>query len=170
MFPHPVDEKDDDGGSCLAMGTSGSWCSPNGVLGYNIFQRRGECIDLKDPTTPYYSSPESNAELDSAYEVEIPCKEKNTCSDNELNLNAKSNKVGAEFLGKKNKTVIDDEMMSITVTRIQRQMSKLSKGLANIPLLGACQPGDRTEDNYKCTNPAVYCKSTRLQLYTNHFI
>lgn len=66
MFPHPFDEKD-DGGSCLVMGTTGCCCSTTNVLSYNIFKRRGECVDLKDPTTPYYSSPELDAMIDEVF-------------------------------------------------------------------------------------------------------
>lgn len=57
MFPHPYNDVD-DGGSCLAIGTIEPCCSFTKVLGYNIFKRRGECVDLEDPSAPYYSSPE----------------------------------------------------------------------------------------------------------------
>ena len=120
----------DKGGYCLALGTRGPCSSRCQFFGYNIFNKRGECVDISDPKSPYFSSTEENARLDEIF-----------------------NKAG-----KYTKVVVQKREASHPRTRRQGSNTLgIFQQAGQIPasLLNPCQPGDRSGNNFKCTNPLV---------------
>lgn len=131
-FPHSLDGQDQTG-SCLPIGHQ---CSHFKVLGYNIFERRGECVDLQDSRTHYHFDPEMNDMLEEAYDLGPQLAEP------ELQLPVKLNGTGWS-----------------RGSRLRRHVHKTqlfqSSTYIPEPILHACQPGDRTGNNFKCTHPVV---------------
>lgn len=135
LFAVSVD--DDDGeAACFAMGTYGPCYSPTKIFGYNILKLHGECVDLKDPGTPYYSCPRTDVLIDEAYD-----------------------RAGFPGSEKQNKTSSLDQLQSLT--RSSRTRRQNTFGIFQQPtnyasaILNGCQLGDRSEYNYKCSNPLV---------------
>lgn len=124
-----IGSDDDDDGFCYALGTRGP-CSPSELFGYNIFQAEGQCLDMEDPTTPYFSSPVENALLDELY---------NHTSEEPV---------------KKSVTFFRSQQLS----RNRRQASfGIVQQSSTFPtsMLNPCQLGNRNGNNFKCTNPLV---------------
>ena len=124
------DDDDDEGGFCYALGTRGPCSSPREFYGYNIFNYRGECVDISDPTSPYFSSSEENDRLDEIF-----------------------NKA-------ENDTKVAVHKREASHPRTRRQGSNtfgIFQQAGQIPasLLNPCQSGDRSGNNFKCTNPLV---------------
>ncbi|KAK4018494.1 Uncharacterized protein APZ42_027258 [Daphnia magna] len=130
-----IGSDDDDDGFCYALGTRGP-CSPSELFGYNIFQAEGQCLDMEDPTTPYFSSPVENALLDELY---------NHTSEEPV---------------KKSVTFFRSQQLS----RNRRQASfGIVQQSSTFPtsMLNPCQLGNRNGNNFKCTNPLVPSRPTR---------
>ena len=129
------DSGEDENGYCYALGTRGP-CSPSELFGYNIFRSKGECVDMDDPRTPYFSSPEENAILDDVFEraANEPLKVKNKNSNTFFRAQRISRKrrQGANSFG------------------IFQQPSGIPTSLLN-----PCQLGNRNGNNFKCSNPLV---------------
>lgn len=115
------------------MGTFGPCYSSDKVVGYDIFDLKGKCIDLKDPTTPYFLSSELNSKLDKAYNEDDDLKYKNV-----------------------NKTIIRRRKIS-KASRVGRQTNTFGAFQVNNNLvssnLAGCQLGNRNGNNVKCANP-----------------
>ena len=134
----PTMGDDDDNGFCFALGTKGP-CSSSELYGFNIHSNEGQCVDMKDPKTPYFSSPEENALLDEIY-----------------------NNPSSNF-----RTTLNDTQLlpleSIIRTRATRGRRQgfntvgIFQQPSQIPtsLLNPCQTGGRFGNNFKCTNPLV---------------
>lgn len=135
----PETGDDDDGAYCHALGTQGPCSSSYELYGYNIFELKGQCVNLEDPSSPYYSSAEENALLDEAY--------------NQANQ-------GSTYLNDPNSTSNQPETTQAVYSRSRRQNMN-SAGIFQMPsrfpssLLNPCQLGDRNGNNFKCTNPLV---------------
>lgn len=107
---------------CYALGTTGPCCSPSDLLGYNIFELKAECVDLNDPSSPYFSSSEENNRLDELYDVN-----------------------GKEYDD-------DYSRESKSFSRIRRQgIIQIPSRVPNT-LLNPCQQGGRNANNLKCAN------------------
>lgn len=134
LFPFP-DDQNYYGQTCFAMGTIGPCYTPDKVLGYNIFDRRGECVDLLDPTTPYFLSPELNAKLDEAF-----------------------NEDGKEDFKFENWMTMSPKIHP-RAPRKGRQAN--TRGVMQVnnnygsSTMNSCQPGGKSGNNVKCSNPLV---------------
>ncbi len=53
-------------GQCFALGTRGP-CPASHLLGYDVFARTATCVNMEDPSSPYFSSPEENEIIDRFY-------------------------------------------------------------------------------------------------------
>ncbi|XP_046441044.1 uncharacterized protein LOC124191993 [Daphnia pulex] len=135
------DDNGDEYGYCYGLGTRGP-CSPSELFGYNIFHCQGECADMDDPRTPYFSSPEENAILDDVFDraANEPIKTKNNKSNTFL---------CAQRLSRKRR-------QGINTFGIFQQTSRIPTSLLN-----PCQPGGRNGNNFKCANPLVPSRPIR---------
>ncbi|XP_046447337.1 uncharacterized protein LOC124196362 [Daphnia pulex] len=113
---------------CHALGSCGP-CSPSELFGYNVFRPLGECVDMNDPRTPYFSSPEENAILDDVFGR----------AANEPN----NRFYRAQRLSRKRR-------QGPNTIGIFQQPSRIPTSLLN-----PCQPGGRNGNNFKCANPLV---------------
>jgi hypothetical protein len=63
-------------GECFELGSADSCSSYDGqsakLLGYDIFKRQTECVDINDSYSPYFSSDEENELLDGVYDQFYP--------------------------------------------------------------------------------------------------
>ncbi len=122
-------------GLCYALGTQGP-CSPPSLLGYDIFKRQMECVNVQNDTSPYFTSPEEEALVDSIYNQRSP-----DFDDFRISMVFES-PIGTNNIG-------------------QRRQGATTGGIFQFPsfspeiLLNPCRPGARREMNYKCTNPLV---------------
>ena len=55
-------------GQCYALGTRGP-CpeTPFHLLGYDVFEHKAVCVNMEDPSSPYFLSDEEDALIDSLY-------------------------------------------------------------------------------------------------------
>jgi hypothetical protein len=95
-----------------------------------------ECVNVQNDTSPYFTSPEEEALVDSIYNQRSP-----DFDDLRISMVFKS-PVGTNDIG-------------------QRRQGATTGGIFQFPsfspetLLNPCRPGARKEMNYKCTNPLV---------------
>ena len=121
-------------GECYSLGTQRPCPSTTQLLGYDIFKRQIECVNIQDPSSPYLFSPQEDAFLDSVY--------------NQLHPEYDDFRV---FL-------IDKSLVERNDT-VQRKQDTF--GVFQLPnalpdsLLNPCRPGARRGLNYKCSNPLV---------------
>ncbi len=117
-------------GRCYALGTRGP-CPASHLLGYDVFQLIAVCVNMEDPSLPYFSTPEEDEIIDRFYnQPELNSIQLVPFQQNSLRRNG-------------------------TVQR--RQGSGVFQLPSRFPdtLLNPCRPGDRNNFNYKCTNPIV---------------
>lgn len=128
LFPHRFDYLDPPG-SCYPIGSPCFF--PTQVLGYNVFERRGECVDLLDSRTQYHTDPEVNALLDDFY-----------------------NSPETEM---QETPMPSDRQYARPQRRAQQSNNKLFQSSISVPeaILNSCQPGGQTGTNFKCTHPVV---------------
>lgn len=130
-------------GFCYALGSTGPCPSSlidnklhnNNFLGYDVFKRQAQCVDVSAPESPYFTSFEEDSLLDSIFDQLYPYYD-----DYRVRL------VQQNLLGKRNGTEIADA----------RQDSNTA-GVFQLPgsLLNPCRPGSRNGNNFKCTNPLL---------------
>ena len=123
-------------GECYSLGSRGPCPSTTHLLGYDIFKRQLECVNIQDPFSPYFVSPGEDAFLDSLYNQFHP----------EYDFSV--------FLAKQNSVERN--------ATAQRRQDINTIGVFRLPssplpttLLNPCRPGARNGLNYKCTNPLV---------------
>lgn len=116
---------------CYALGTRGPCSSPSEYFGYNIFNYQGECVDIEDPTSPYFSSSEENARLDDIY-------------------NKAENDTKSVSLQKRETRHPRTRRQGFNTGGIFQQAGRVPASLLN-----PCQLGSRSGNNFKCTNPLV---------------
>lgn len=122
-------------GFCYKFGTTGP-CQPGTELfGYDVFERKGVCVSITDPSSSPYS-PEENYVLDDSYDQLSPEYSAYRISlveqNSHLYKNTAENKVGHS---------------SYELLRVPSSSSAI--------LLNACRPGAHREFNYKCINPIL---------------
>lgn len=125
-----------ENGICYEFGTVGP-CRPNTeLLGYDVFERRGICVDIFDPSSPYFTSPDEDDVLDKIY-----------------------NQVSAEY-GDYQITLVEQNLLVRKDSAEERQEQN-TLGIFQVPealpevLLNPCRPGAQRELNYKCMNPIL---------------
>lgn len=117
-------------GECIALGSLDTCSSPSQFYGYDVFRNRGICVDTSDENSPY--SLELEQDLDQFYNQMYP---------------------------------VHDDYQFILI-RMNRRYQKArrkqdSGGVFRFPtsvpdtLLNPCRPGERSGNNFKCTNPLV---------------
>ncbi|XP_045026492.1 uncharacterized protein LOC116919237 isoform X3 [Daphnia magna] len=131
-----------DKGDCFALGSVGP-CSAAQLLGYDIFERQLECVNITDPSSPYFSSsfqergPIDRVMLDALLLHQFHP------DDNDLQFG-----------------LIQQAKRGIIKRKIQRQdastagIFQLPSSLPD-PLLQPCRTGARQGENFKCTNPLI---------------
>ena len=122
---------------CYALGTRGPCCSSSDLLGYNIFKLESECVDVKDPSLPYFISEDEANLLDEYFDEPDGC---NQC--NECNQQTKCNSTEST----------SEQSHS---SRIKRQGVISTSITSATSLLNACQQGGLSASNPKCTNPLM---------------
>lgn len=121
--------------ACYVLGSRGPCSTTSQLLGYDIFKRRLQCVNLLDPFSPYFSWHEENNLLDSIY--------------NHLHLESD------EF-----RTSLVYQSLEGRNDTLRRQGANTA-GIFQFPssspdtLLNPCRTGARQGANYKCTNPLV---------------
>ena len=126
----------DENGVCYALGLQGPCLSTSQLLGYDIFKRRLQCVNIQDPSSPYFFSPREEKILDSIYIQLYP-----EYDDYRISL------VYESLEGRNDKG--------------QRRQGANTAGIFQFPssspevLLQPCRTGARQGTNYKCTNPIV---------------
>ncbi|XP_046445779.1 uncharacterized protein LOC124195428 isoform X1 [Daphnia pulex] len=121
--------------ACYVLGSRGPCSTTSQLLGYDIFKRRLQCVNLLDPFSPYFSWHEENNLLDSIY--------------NHLHLESD------EF-----RTSLVYQSLEGRNDTLRRQGANTA-GIFQFPssspetLLNPCRTGARQGTNYKCTNPLV---------------
>lgn len=124
-----------ENGVCYALGSRGPCSSASQLLGYDIFKRRSQCVNLLDAFSPYFSWREENDLLDSFYNQLHPEYDEFQTSFVYQSLvvrNATLRRQGANTAG-----IFQTPSLSIET------------------LLNPCRTGARQGINYKCTNPLV---------------
>ena len=112
---------------CYALGTKGPCCSSSDFLGYDIFKLKPACVDLEDPSSPYFSSSKKNDVLDKLYDP----------ADKEYDYDNSATSSKESY------------------NRTRRQgVITLPTSTPN-SLLNPCQQGGRDGANLKCANPLV---------------
>ena len=120
---------------CYILGSRGPCSTTTQLLGYDIFKRRSQCVNLLDAFSPYFSSREENDLLDSFYNQLHPEYDEFQTSFVYQSLvvrNATLRRQGANTAG-----IFQTPSLSIET------------------LLNPCRTGARQGINYKCTNPLV---------------
>ncbi len=124
-----------ENGRCYALGSRGPCPFTSQLLGYDIFKRRLQCVNIRDPSSPYFFSPREDAFLDRAY-----------------------NQIHPEYDVRVSLT--KENLLERSGTA-QRKQDTNTIGVFQLPsplphiLLNPCRPGARRGLNYKCTNPLV---------------
>ena len=117
-------------GQCFALGTRGP-CpeTPFHLLGYDIFQCKAVCVNMEDPSSPYFLSDEEDASIDRFYNQFHP---------------------EYDFL---HVVLVDQNLASRNDTAQRKQGSGVFQLPSHFPdsLLGGCRPGGKG-----CANPIVY--------------
>ena len=119
-------------GVCYALGTQGPCSTTSRLLGYDIFKRQPECVDVENTTSPYFLSSREAELLDRIYNQLAPDDD-----DYRVSLVFGNNDIG------------------------QRRQGANTGGIFQFPssspetLLQPCRTGARRGTNYKCTNPLV---------------
>ncbi|XP_057370196.1 uncharacterized protein LOC130691287 [Daphnia carinata] len=123
-------------GVCYALGSRGPCATTSQLLGYDIFKRRDHCVDILNPSSPYFSWPAQDDFLDSIY--------------NQLHPEYDEFRVSFvyESLTGKNETQQRRQGAS-TIGAIQFPSTSIGS------LLHPCRTGARRGINFKCTNPLV---------------
>lgn len=128
-------------GGCYILGSRGP-CSTTQLLGYDIFIRQSQCVNLLDPFSPYFSWREENDLLDSIYNQLHPEYDEIQTSFVYQSLVERNATIGRNDKG-------------------QRRQGANTFGVFQFPsslpetLLHPCRTGARQGINYKCTNPLV---------------
>ena len=116
-------------GYCYQLGLQGP-CSHSQLFGYDVFQRRAQCAEVVDSSSPYGLSDEESALLDSTY-----------------NQRYEYDDVRVLFGDHNDQLDERQETNALGIIRLPV--------VVNDVLLPSCRPGSRTGNNYKCTNPLV---------------
>ena len=130
-----------DKGKCQAIGSRGTCSSASSqFLGYDVFKRQLQCINVTDPTSPYFSYLRERR-FDKKIFSQMPQIERN------------QRKIDVPV-----KTVHTNLLIKTNDTNNRRQGTF---GIFQVPssvsnsLLQPCRPGVRNGFNQKCTNPLV---------------
>lgn len=121
---------------CYILGSRGPCSTTAQLLGYDIFKRRSQCVNLEDPSSSYFVSPREKEMLDSIYNQLYP-----EYDDYRISLMYQS------LEGRNDKG--------------QRRQGANTAGIFQFPsssletLLQPCRTGARQGMNFKCTNPLV---------------
>ena len=120
-------------GQCFALGTRGPCpASPIHLLGYDVFECKAVCVNMKDPSSPYFLSTEEDASIDSFY--------------NQLHPEYDDFHV----------VLVAQNVLSRNDTA-QRKQGGVFQFPSSLPisLLAGCRPGGSDSG---CVNPIVYVK------------
>lgn len=134
-----------DKGDCFALGSVGP-CSASQLLGYDIFERQLECVNITDPSSPYFPLSSQEGGLIDRIMLEALMSYQFHPDDNDLHFG-----------------LIQQAKRGIIKRKIQRQdattagIFQLPSSLPD-PLLQPCRTGARQGENFKCTNPLMYVK------------
>ena len=121
-------------GKCFALGTRRPCpATPFHLLGYDVFERKAVCVNMDDPSSPYFSSPEEDEIIDRFYDQKQP-------DFNDVRV-----------------VMFQQNSLRENGTAKRRQASGVFQFPSQFPetLLNPCRPGDQREFNFKCTNPLV---------------
>ncbi|XP_032781080.2 uncharacterized protein LOC116919237 isoform X1 [Daphnia magna] len=131
-----------DKGDCFALGSVGP-CSAPQLLGYDIFERQLECVNITDPSSPYFPLSSQEGGLIDRIMLEAFMSYQFHPDDNDLHF-------GLSQQAKR----------GIIKRKIQRQDANTA-GIFQLPsslpypLLQPCRTGARQGENFKCTNPLI---------------
>lgn len=123
-----------ENGVCYALGSHGPCSTTSQLLGYDIFKRRLQCVNIQDPSSSYFFSPREGEMLNSIYNQLYP-----EYDDYRISL------VYESLEGRND----------------QRRQGANTFGIFQFPsslletLLQPCRTGARQGMNFKCTNPIV---------------
>lgn len=123
-------------GVCYPLGSRGPCSTTSQLLGYDIFERRIQCVNTQNASSPYFFSSQENELADNVYNQIQP------------EYNAFQVFLVGQSLVQRNDTA-------------QRKQDTNTVGVFQIPsslpdpILHPCRPGARRGLNYKCTNPLV---------------
>ena len=121
-------------GQCFALGTRGPCpATPFHLLGYDVFERRAVCVNMEDPSSPYFLSHEEDENIDRFYDQQQP-------DFNDIRV-----------------VLVQQNLLRRNGTAERRQGAGVFQLPSRFPesLLNPCRPGDQRDFNYKCTNPIV---------------
>ena len=116
-------------GQCFPLGTRGPCpATPVHLLGYDVFERSVKCVNIEDPSSSYFSSPEEDALIDSLYNQFHP--------DYDFEI-----------------ALVHLNLLSRNDTAQRKQSAGIFQLPSSLPksLLGGCRPGSSG-----CANPLVY--------------
>ncbi|KZS08618.1 Uncharacterized protein APZ42_027307 [Daphnia magna] len=128
-------------GVCYPLGSRGPCTNTSQLLGYDVFKRQLQCVNIFDPSSPYFSSPEEDL-IDSVYNQFVP-----EYDDYQISL------IYQNVVERKDKG--------------QRRQGGNTAGAFQFPssspdaLLQPCRNGAREGINFKCTNPLVSNSNAR---------
>ncbi|XP_057370173.1 uncharacterized protein LOC130691269 [Daphnia carinata] len=129
-------------GVCYPLGSRGPCTNTSQLLGYDVFRRRLQCVNILDPSSPYFSSPEEEDLIDSVYNQFVA-----EYDDYQISL------IYQNAVERKDKG--------------QRRQGGNTAGALQFPssspdaLLQPCRNGAREGINFKCTNPLVSNSNAR---------
>ncbi|KAI9556269.1 hypothetical protein GHT06_018843 [Daphnia sinensis] len=124
-------------GECFTLGSTGP-CPASQLLGYDVFERELECVNITDPSSPYFSPSSQERGL-----IDALLLHQFHPDDNDLQFG-----------------LIQQAKQGIIKRKIQRQdattagIFQLPSSLPD-PLLQPCRSGARQGENFKCTNPLI---------------
>lgn len=125
-----------ENGVCSTLGSRGPCPTISQLLGYDIFKRQLQCVNILDPSSPYFSSSTEEDLTDSVYNQFLPAYD-----DYQVSLIYQNQ-------GERK----DNN---------QRRQGANTAGIIRFPststeaLLHPCRTGAREGINFKCTNPLV---------------
>ena len=125
-------------GNCYALSSTGPcpnfWHPQTNFVGFDVFERRAQCVDITAPDSPYFSSVSEDAFLDSTFNQMYA-----QYDDYRVSL------VQQQHYGRRNGSAADSRQDTNTA------------GVFQLPgsLLNPCRTGSRNGNNFKCTAPVL---------------
>ena len=133
-------------GFCYDIGSRGPCLQPSSsskaqFFGFDVFSKTARCVDIRSPSTAYYTSVEEDAFLDATFNELYP-----EFSDYQVQIVKVAKRRGNATAKRK-----QDEFGLGGIFRVPSYIPD------NVPeaLLNPCRPGSRYGNNYKCTNPLL---------------
>lgn len=133
-------------GFCYDIGSRGPCLQPKSssktqFFGFDVFTKMARCVDIRSPSTAYYTSVEEDAFLDANFNELYP-----EFSDYQVQL--------VKVATKRRNATAKRKQDGFGLGGIFRVPSDVPEYVPEA-LLNPCRPGSRYGNNYKCTNPLL---------------